>query len=68
MSTPKAPAITMPPATPSVENPYTQQAMEEQQQLQAKTARQAMGRSKTMLSGDVNSTTGERRWDSLLGG
>ena len=68
MSAPKAPTIQMPPATPSVENPYTQKAIEEQQQTQAKANRQAIGRSKTMLSGDVDSTTGERRWGSLLGG
>lgn len=68
MSSPKAPTISMPPTTPSTENPYTQQAMEEQQQDQAKASRNALGRSKTMLSGDIDATTGERRWGSLLGG
>lgn len=68
MGAPSAPKIEMAPSVPSTENPYTQQKIEEQQQRQAKAAQAATGRSKTMLSSDVDLSTGERKWGSLLGG
>lgn len=68
MGAPKMPTVVQAPAPASTENPLTQQAIQEQQDLQRRAQQNALGRSKTMLSGsDVNPVTGESV-GSLLGG
>lgn len=70
MGAPKMPTVIQAPTPASTENPYTQQAIQEQQALQRRAAQNALGRSQTMLSGsDVNPVTGEAAGaGSLLGG
>lgn len=68
MGAPKMPTVVQAPTPASTENPLTQQAIQEQQDLQRRAQQNALGRSKTMLSGsDVNPVTGESV-GSLLGG
>lgn len=68
MGAPKMPTVVQAPTPASTENPVTQQAIQEQQDLQRRAQQNALGRSKTMLSGsDVNPVTGESV-GSLLGG